>query len=129
MIGDMSLSEKARQLEMAAKEGRLEYIRENHHQAMEEYTKLTEAVSLSFGTDNYDEVLEFLPDSDIIEFEAEGEKRRSLQDSFHGQIILYILLYRQNSRTADILQLLKHQEHLTMLQWSIPNNFRAVREF
>jgi CheY-like chemotaxis protein len=75
MIGDMSLSEKARQLEMAAKEGRLEYIRENHHQAMEEYTKLTEAVSLSFGTDNDDEVLEFLPDSDIIEFEPEGEKR------------------------------------------------------
>ncbi|MCR4888472.1 MAG: response regulator [Ruminococcus sp.] len=74
MIGDMSLSEKARQLEMAAKEGRREYIRANHYQAMEEYLRLTEAISSSLGKDN-GEVLEFLPDSDIIEFEPEGEKR------------------------------------------------------
>ena len=75
MIGCMSLSEKARELEFAAKEGRREYISGHHAQAMEEYENLTEAVTEAYGTcddaDSGDNAFEFTPgnsNDEVFEF-------------------------------------------------------------
>ena len=92
MIGCMSLSESARELEFAAKDGRTEYIIEHHEEVMREYVQLTEAVFSAYGlpeqpetadsTDTADstagDILEFAPDeagngnNDVIEFEPEA---------------------------------------------------------
>ncbi|MCR4779778.1 MAG: response regulator [Ruminiclostridium sp.] len=78
MIGDTKLSESARELEFAAKEGRTGYISDNHAGVMERYRALTAGLLELLGGEaapDDDDVLEFEPDGgdEIIEFEPCGE--------------------------------------------------------
>lgn len=80
MIGCMSLSERAKELEHAAKEGRSEYISEHHAGVMEQYSKLTETIKSVFGLGNAadgsdKEETEFTPESEdeVTEFVPESE--------------------------------------------------------
>ena len=102
MIGVMDLSEKARKLEEASKEGDKAYIDANHEIMIEEYDKMVNAISkfidkekpsdekadeapkegnpdqdevLEFGTLEGDEVLEFgaSNEDEVLEFEPEGK--------------------------------------------------------
>ncbi|MCR4755993.1 MAG: response regulator [Lachnospiraceae bacterium] len=77
MIGAKDLSEKARQLEMAAKEGRIDVIDELHDETMEEYKVLSEGILSILGApvsgeDNKDEVMEFGPGDGMLEFAPKG---------------------------------------------------------
>ena len=75
MIGATGLSEKARQLEMAAKEGRISVIDELHDQTMKEYEAFTEGILSILGTsetDDSDEVMEFGPGDGMLEFAPKG---------------------------------------------------------
>ena len=81
MIGALALSEEAQELEAAAKEGRMAYIRENHAVVMAEYEKLTDGILKLYTPDGGDEedVMEFSPedgmtgDEDVLEFSPQGE--------------------------------------------------------
>lgn len=48
-IGAVLLSEMARQQEMAAKEGRIEFVRKHHREVMEKYRELMEELKIVFG--------------------------------------------------------------------------------
>lgn len=85
MIGCMSLSENARELELAAKEGRADYIEDNHARVMRQYRELTDAINSVYGhsgaySADDGEILGFEPQSpsgadsgeDVIEFEPFG---------------------------------------------------------
>ena len=85
MIGANSLSEKARTLEAAAKEGREEEVRSGHPGAMAEYDALTRAIRSVVGGEEVpaggtapepgpeDGVLEFSPEEDVLEFGPEKD--------------------------------------------------------
>lgn len=82
MIGAMSLSEKAFELEKAAKEKREDYLKENHNNVLCEYEKLRENILYSLDmniNDSGDEnsVIEFAPDKEspveIMEFAPEED--------------------------------------------------------
>ena len=66
MIGIMDLSEKAKSLEMAAKEGREEFILENHEEVIKHYSRITTDIreQLNVDTGDDDEILEFEPESE-----------------------------------------------------------------
>ncbi len=51
LIGAMPLSEKAYELEMAGKEGNVEFIKDNHEAFFEDFKKLKEPLSLYFDGD------------------------------------------------------------------------------
>ena len=80
MIGASELSEMARGLEFASKEGREDYIRENHDDTMSVYENIVGVIFSVFGMSRAsasvsaeDEVMEFLPDPvDAMEFQPEG---------------------------------------------------------
>ncbi len=72
MIGALSLSDEALELELAAKEGRRDYIRDNHAVVMAEYEKLTDQILLRYAPpeqssdgDPDDDILEFSPATDV----------------------------------------------------------------
>ena len=48
-MGALSLGDNAEKLEMAGKEGNIEYISENHAPAMEQYKNIVEGLSVGFG--------------------------------------------------------------------------------
>ncbi|MBO6230954.1 MAG: response regulator [Ruminiclostridium sp.] len=80
-IGCMSLSEEARELEAAAKEGREDYIEGHHGRAMELYAKFAADIAAACGISageqvSDDDVIEFEPDGseDVIEFVPEDEE-------------------------------------------------------
>ena len=91
MIGVMDLSEKARKLEEASKEGDKAYIDANHEIMIEEYDKMVSAISKFIdkekpsdekadeapkeGNPDQDEVLEFgaSNEDEVLEFEPEGK--------------------------------------------------------
>ena len=65
MIGAMDLSDKAKALEMAAKEKREEFIRENHYETMSCYSDLAKGLRGILPEEKAeDEVLEFVPDDE-----------------------------------------------------------------
>jgi len=65
MIGAMDLSDKAKALEMAAKEKREEFIRENHYEMMCCYSDLAKGLRGILPEEKAeDEVLEFVPDDE-----------------------------------------------------------------
>ena len=65
MIGAMDLSDKAKALEMAAKEKREEFIRENHYEMMSCYSDLAKGLREILPEEKAeDEVLEFVPDDE-----------------------------------------------------------------
>lgn len=49
LVGALALGYQAEKLEMAGKEGNIEYIRENHASAMEQYKTIVDALSAGFG--------------------------------------------------------------------------------
>ncbi len=85
MVGNMSLSEDARALEFAAKEGNEDFVRENHPALMKKYRAFTDGLAALLeceengsGSDSGfdDEVLEFPAggsDDDVFEFEPCGD--------------------------------------------------------
>ncbi|MCR4648785.1 MAG: response regulator [Lachnospiraceae bacterium] len=88
MIGAMEVSEKAKELEKAAKEENAIYIMEHHPRVLEEYIELTDKISEAFGTkktetvteesEEKEEALEFEPvsgssDDEVLEFAPEKE--------------------------------------------------------
>ena len=88
-VGANALSEHARALESAAKEGKAALVRDGHAAAMADYDALTEAIGTAFGSvsalpeeteqtapDPPDGgVLEFGPsDGDVLEFDPEEAK-------------------------------------------------------
>ena len=74
MIGAEALSAKAKALELAAKEERIDFVEKNHGEAVDEYEKVADAVNRALGTvsgpetaeestsEEDDEVLEFYPE-------------------------------------------------------------------
>ncbi len=82
LIGAVSLSESARELENAAKEGDMDVINRSHDSTMAEYKRLSYGIgeifgSLSDGSDaskenEGEERMEFIPDEDIFEFSPKG---------------------------------------------------------
>ncbi|MCR5328470.1 MAG: response regulator [Saccharofermentans sp.] len=66
MIGLMELSEKARALEMAAKEKKEEYIVEHHEEVIKQYSRVAADIKDQFreGSVTDDDVLEFAPEND-----------------------------------------------------------------
>ncbi|MBP0972332.1 MAG: response regulator [Oscillospiraceae bacterium] len=70
MIGCMPLSEQAKALETAAREQRLDYVEAHHADAMAAYLRLTQAIGLP-AAETEDEVMEFLPEEEIMVFEPE----------------------------------------------------------
>ncbi len=50
LVGALSLGDDAEKLEMAGKEGNIEYICANHASAMEQYKNIVDALSEEFGT-------------------------------------------------------------------------------
>ena len=82
MIGCAALSEQARALEFAAKEGRVDYIREHHDEVMAVYAHLTAEILSAGETDDGSGIMEFLPegrgsDDGIMIFTPEGEMHAS----------------------------------------------------
>ena len=65
MIGIPELSDKAKQLEMAAKEQKEDYIVDNHEDVIKNYSRIAADIKEQFnlGSDD-DEVLEFEPEDD-----------------------------------------------------------------
>ena len=91
MVGLPDLSEEARELEMAAKEKREQYISDNHENVMnrlkntlgslgrivgdDEGQDSNEDEVLEFSAEGDDEVMEFLPEGDeVMEFMPEGDE-------------------------------------------------------
>ncbi len=79
IIGAMGLSQMARELEVAGKEGNTDYIREHHEAAMEEYLKYEGRLKEVFGAVSepaYEEITEFKPlaERDLIISAYEGLK-------------------------------------------------------
>ncbi len=82
MIGANALSEQAKALEFAAKDGRAEDVQAGHARAMADYDALTDAIAAAFGgapaapEQEETEALEFAPeDGDVLEFDPdEGVK-------------------------------------------------------
>ena len=68
MIGDKSLSEEAKSLEMAGKNKDLEFIEKNHRAIMDHYTRTSEGIIkvLKLRDENEDEF-------EVLEFPPEGE--------------------------------------------------------
>ena len=81
MVGAGELSEEARALEMAAKEGNAQVIEAGHEHAMQETDRITSGILRILGQDvevtEDEEVLEFDPESgaddEILEFNPESE--------------------------------------------------------
>ena len=71
MIGALSLSDEALELELAAKEGRRDYIRDNHAVVMAEYEKLTDQILLRYAPP--EQSSDGDPDDDILEFSPAAE--------------------------------------------------------
>ncbi|MBO6161977.1 MAG: response regulator, partial [Eubacterium sp.] len=75
MVGAGELSQEARALEMAAREGNAQVIEAGHEHAMQETDRITSGILRILGQD--EEVLEFGPDSkaddEILEFNPESE--------------------------------------------------------
>ncbi len=81
MIGNMSLSEDARALEFACKEGRGDFVRGRHPELMKQYTDFCDGLTAMLGsedadTSSDDDVLEFPTggDDDVMEFEPCGDQ-------------------------------------------------------
>ncbi len=70
MIGCMDLSEKAKSLEMAAKENREDFIIAGHSGVMSEYKALSDGILSALG-------MPVPQESDVLEFEPENEKSDS----------------------------------------------------
>ena len=68
MIGAMDLSESARLLEQAAKEGNADYVRDNHDSMMSAYERVLTAID-----QDDTKASEELPADDIIEFDPMGD--------------------------------------------------------
>ena len=67
MNGFMQLSDDARELEMAAKEKRGDYIEEHHDSTMKELENVLDTVSVivmgeDISSDDSEEIIEFLPE-------------------------------------------------------------------
>ena len=69
IIGAMGLSEMARALESAGKEGNIDYIREHHEAVMEEYLKYKDRLKELFG-----EVEEQAEEEEITEFKPWADR-------------------------------------------------------
>jgi HPt (histidine-containing phosphotransfer) domain-containing protein len=80
MLGSSALSERARELEFAAKEGRASLIAEQHGALDADCRQLAAALLRITGSsapepDGDDEILEFLPEDDAVtEFAPDGEE-------------------------------------------------------
>lgn len=81
MIGATKLSDQAKALEDAAKAEDDAFIQSHHEIAMAEYKRLVEGIAKAFEEpeeegaaqeDEGEEVMEFLPDDDVMEFAPEG---------------------------------------------------------
>ena len=79
MVGCTALSEEAKKLELAAVEGRTDYIGEHHGEVMRRYERVIKAVMTVYGqtdaADGGEDILEFTPDTEkndsVIEFDPE----------------------------------------------------------
>ena len=69
MIGDKSLSEEAKSLEMAGKGNDLEFIEKNHRAVMDHYTRTAEGIIKALKLRDEDE-----DEFEILEFPPEGEE-------------------------------------------------------
>ena len=69
MIGDKSLSEEAKSLEMAGKGNDLEFIEKNHRAVMDHYTRTAEGIIKALRLRDEDE-----DEFEILEFPPEGEE-------------------------------------------------------
>ena len=90
MIGAGVLSDKAKQLELAAKEKKEEFIKENHYPLMSEYGALYKGLSTILADeirDSKEEKKEEEPkedeqkDEEILEFSAEGTSSETAEDT------------------------------------------------
>ena len=90
MIGTGVLSDKAKQLELAAKEKKEEFIKENHYPLMSEYGALYKGLSTILADeirDSKEEKKEEEPkadeqkDEEILEFSAEGTSSETAEDT------------------------------------------------
>ena len=79
MIGAVSLSDQAKQLELAAKEKKEEFIKENHYPAMSEYSMVAKGISTVLAKEiqaaeaekkNDEEVKDGSTDEEVLEFSA-----------------------------------------------------------
>ncbi len=95
MIGCTELSEKAKALEFAAKEGRRDFIEENRGEVETMYQKLTDTINKAYGTakpedgNADDEVMEFLPD-DGEEEETDNGVREFAPDGNDGDVLEFL---------------------------------------
>lgn len=66
MIGAEELSEKAKALELAAKEENIEFVEQNHDEMMNRYNEVIDAISSvnDFESEEDDEILEFFPEEE-----------------------------------------------------------------
>ena len=112
-IGAIDVSEQARQLEMAGKEGRMDYIVEHHAQLMEAYQKLFYALKDSMGqsetmTKQEEEAsLETLPVLDTLVFEQLLEALENAAYELNNEKMLEVLeeleLYQYQNTALKIL--------------------------
>ena len=84
MLGSEALSERARELEAAAKDGNISLISEKHGGLMNDTMSLADSIGeicgVSGSSEDTDEVMEFMPenasgDDEVIEFEPYREER------------------------------------------------------
>ena len=84
MIGNMNLSQKAKDLEAAAKDNNLDFIKDKHQSCMDDYFEFLKAIAAELGEElpqknavKSDDIIEFDPvgqDDEILEFAPVGEE-------------------------------------------------------
>ena len=84
MIGNLDLSEKAKELENAAKNKDMDFIKENHQSCMDDYKEFIKVIAGQLGVEvpsekalDSDDIIEFDPvgqDDEILEFAPSGEE-------------------------------------------------------
>ena len=73
MIGALSLSDRAKELEDAAKTSNGEFIQAHHEAVMAEYTRLVEGITKAFDIPGKTEAANEEENAEIMEFSPEGE--------------------------------------------------------
>ncbi|MBR1740330.1 MAG: response regulator [Lachnospiraceae bacterium] len=90
MIGSMELSEKAKALEFAAKEGNTGFIHANHEEMYKEYLLTTKGILAVYGKakgkqeeakEDADEILEFFPEEEEMDFSPVEEEAEVMEFS------------------------------------------------
>ena len=87
MIGAAELSEKAKALEFAAKEGNLSFIHENHEEMKNAYLLTTNGILAVYGKKKGKKEESLETTEDILEFAPEGEKE-TLEFAPEGEEVL-----------------------------------------